>query len=173
MSLAWIGLGANLGRPRQTLEQAVVALDALPETRLAATSAAYWTRPWGEPDQPDFLNAVAGLETALAPLELLGELLAIEAGLGRRRDRARWGPRELDLDLLLFDDRVLDSRELTLPHPRLHERAFVLVPLAELAPEWRVPELGRVAELLAALPDDELDGIRPAGFTISRAGRPT
>ena len=171
MSLAWVGLGANLGRPRQTLRQALLALQALPHTRLIAVSPAYWTPPWGEPDQPEFLNAVAGLNTQLEPLELLRALLAIETGLGRKRDGARWGPRELDLDLLLVDDQVIEAPELTLPHPRLHQRAFVLLPLADLAPDLEVPGHGPVAELLEALPDDELDGIRPAG-RLRSAPRP-
>lgn len=162
MSLAWIGLGANLGRPQQTLEQALIAMLALPGTRLVAVSPAYWTAPWGEPDQPDFLNAVACIETDQDPVVLLRALLAIESGLGRKRDGARWGPRELDLDLLLFDQAVMDERDLILPHPRLHERAFVLMPLADLAPELEIPGHGSVTELLEALPGDESDGIRPA-----------
>lgn len=171
MSLAWVGLGANLGRPKTTLEQALFALDVLPQTRLRAVSPAYWTVPWGEPEQPEYLNAVACLETGQAPLSLLHLLLAIETRLGRTREGARWGPRELDLDLLLFDAQLLDEPELTLPHPRLHERAFVLVPLADLAPELLIPGHGRVAELLEALPDEDLDGIRPAG-PLNSAPRP-
>ncbi len=162
MSLAWIGLGANLGRPEQTLQQALIALQALPQTRLAAVSPAYWTAPWGQLDQPEFLNAVACLQTELAPLDLLRALLAIESGLGRKRDGERWGPRELDLDLLLVDGQEIEEPELTLPHPRLHQRAFVLVPLADLAPELDIPGHGTVAELLECLPGEELDGIRPA-----------
>ena len=163
MSLAWIGLGANLGHPRQTLEQALLALKGLPESRIRAVSPAYWTAPWGLPDQPDFLNAVACLQTAQAPLALLHDLLAIESGLGRAREGLRWGPRTLDLDLLLFGNERIHERELILPHPRLHERAFVLVPLVDLAPQLAIPGLGRAAELLDALPAEALDGIRPAG----------
>ncbi len=163
MSVAWIGLGANLGRPQATLEQALLALQNLPRTRLVAVSPAYWTPPWGEPDQPEFLNAVACLETRKAPIELLQAMLGIESGLGRKRGGARWGPRELDLDLLLVDDQQIETAELTLPHPRLHERGFVLRPLADLAPELDIPGLGTVTELLEALPEEELDGIRPAG----------
>lgn len=159
MSLAWIGLGANLGRPQRTLEQALMALDALARTRVTAVSPAYWTEPWGVTDQPAFLNAVACLKTEQSPRELLRLMLAIESGLGRQRDGVRWGPRELDLDLLLFDLQVLDTPDLTLPHPRLHQRAFVLVPLADLAPDLPVPGRGRVSELLEALPEEELDGI--------------
>ncbi len=159
MSLAWIGLGANLGRPQRTLEQALMALDALARTRVTAVSPAYWTEPWGVTDQPAFLNAVACLKTEQSPRELLRLMLAIESGLGRQRDGVRWGPRELDLDLLLFDLQVLDTPDLTLPHPRLHQRAFVLVPLADLVPDLPVPGRGTVSELLEALPEEELDGI--------------
>ncbi len=159
MSLAWIGLGANLGRPQRTLEQALMALDALARTRVTAVSPAYWTEPWGVTDQPAFLNAVACLKTEQSPRELLRLMLAIESGLGRQRDGVRWGPRELDLDLLLFDLQVLDTPDLTLPHPRLHQRAFVLVPLADLVPDLPVPGRGTVSELLEALLEEELDGI--------------
>jgi len=159
VSLAWIGLGANLGRPQRTLEQALMALDALARTRVTAVSPAYWTEPWGVTDQPAFLNAVACLKTEQSPRELLRLMLAIESGLGRQRDGVRWGPRELDLDLLLFDLQVLDTPDLTLPHPRLHQRAFVLVPLADLVPDLPVPGRGTVSELLEALLEEELDGI--------------
>ena len=171
MSLAWVGLGANLGRPEQTLAQALIALQALPHTRLVAVSPGYWTEPWGVPDQPEFLNAVACLNTELEPVELLRALLAIEAGLGRKRNGERWGPRELDLDLLLVDDQEIEESELSLPHPRLHERAFVLVPLADLAPDLEIPGHGSVSELIEALPEEELDGIRP-GPRLNSAPRP-
>lgn len=171
MSLAWIGLGANLGRPEQTLEQALIALRALPRSRLVAVSPGYWTAPWGQPDQPEFLNAVACLQTELEAMELLRALLAIETGLGRTREAGRWGPRTLDLDLLLVDDQEIDEAELSLPHPRLHQRAFVLVPLADLAPDLQIPGLGSVSELLDALPEEELDGIRP-GSQFRSAPRP-
>ncbi|MFP4207013.1 MAG: 2-amino-4-hydroxy-6-hydroxymethyldihydropteridine diphosphokinase [Wenzhouxiangella sp.] len=163
MSRAWVGLGANLGRPKETLQQALAALDGLPATILKAVSPSYWTPAWGGLEQPEFLNAVACLETGQAPLELLRALLAIESGLGRIRSGPRWGPRAIDLDLLLFDQRELQTAELTLPHPRLHQRAFVLVPLADLAPEQIVPGKGKVSDLLEALDSEQFDGIRPAG----------
>lgn len=163
MNTAWIGLGANLGRPRVTLNSALLALDLLPDTRVKAVSAAYWTPPWGVAEQPEFLNAVACMHTRLPALDLLHALLDIEARLGRERDQQRWGPRVIDLDLLLVDNEVVDSAELTLPHPRLHERAFVLLPLADLAPDLVIPGKGSVRELLDALPDDDLDGMHPAG----------
>lgn len=171
MSLAWIGLGANLGRPKNTLNMALAALDALPATRLQAVSPAYWTAPWGLADQPEFLNAVACVQTDRGASELLRDLLSLESGLGRARSGPRWGPREIDLDLLLFDDDVLESYELILPHPRMHQRAFVLVPLADLAPDLDIPGRGCVAELLDALPAEELAGIRPAG-RLRSAPRP-
>ena len=163
MSLAWIGLGANLGRPQQTLSSALLALDSLDSTQLIAVSPAYWTPPWGVLEQPEFLNSVACIRTDMAPAALLHALLDIESRLGRERGQQRWGPRMIDLDLLMVDDQVLDSAELTLPHRRLHERAFVLMPLADLAPDLEVPGQGCVQDLLDALPDEALDGIRPAG----------
>jgi len=163
MNTAWIGLGANLGRPKVTLNSALLALDHLPDTQLRLVSEAYWTAPWGVPEQPEFLNAVACIRTSIPAHSLLHALLDIEARLGRERGQQRWGPRMIDLDLLLVDQQIVDSAELTLPHPRLHERAFVLVPLADLAPELEVPGHGCVRELLEGLPDDDLAGIRPAG----------
>lgn len=163
MSTAWIGLGANLGRPKETLSAALLALDFLPETKVTLVSAAYWTPPWGVLHQPEFLNAVARLHTAIPAQALLRGLLDIEARLGRERSGQHWGPRTIDLDLLLVDQQVVDSAELTLPHPRLHERAFVLIPLAELSPGLAIPGRGLVQDLLDALPDEALDGIRPAG----------
>ncbi len=163
MKQAWIGLGANLGRPKTTLNSALVALDRLPNIQVSAVSPAYWTPPWGVLEQPDFLNAVARLTTAMSAPDLLSRLLDIEAQLGRERGQQRWGPRMIDLDLLLIGDQVLDSPDLTLPHPRLHERAFVLLPLSDLAPDLEVPGRGCVEELLDALPDADMDGIRLAG----------
>lgn len=163
MSLAWIGLGANLGRPQSTLKTALQALELVPSSSVLKVSPAYWTPPWGVLDQPDFLNAVACLRTEQPPTDLLRFMLDIELHLGRTRNQSRWGPREMDLDLLMVDDRVEQSEHLTLPHPRLHERAFVLLPLADLAPALEVPGHGTVSELLEALPEEALDGIRAAG----------
>ncbi|HET7558627.1 MAG TPA: 2-amino-4-hydroxy-6-hydroxymethyldihydropteridine diphosphokinase [Limnochordia bacterium] len=131
---AFVSLGSNMGEPAAYLDAALLGLAELPKTRLAARSARYETAPVGKTDQPWFLNEVAELETSLAPHELLRGLFAIENRNGRVRT-IRWGPRTLDLDLLLYGDLRHDDAELTLPHPRLTERAFVLVPLAELAPE--------------------------------------
>jgi len=144
-----VALGANLGDARGTLARARRWLGALPGTQLEAASRVHRTVAIGPP-QPDYLNAVVRLSTALAPRELLTALNALEAAAGRVRT-LRWGPRTLDLDLLLYDDRVSDDPVLTLPHPRLHERTFVLAPLVELDPELRHPRLGRsFRELLAA-----------------------
>jgi 2-amino-4-hydroxy-6-hydroxymethyldihydropteridine diphosphokinase len=148
---AGIGLGANLGDREATLEAALARLCDGAETRLAARSALYQTEPWGDPDQPAFLNAAAVVETTLAPRALLARCLAVEAALGRRREGARrWGPRVVDLDILFYGDLTLETPELTLPHPRLLERAFALVPLAEAAPEQRVGGR-RLADLAAAI----------------------
>lgn len=149
---AWVGLGGNLGDVETTLMEALWAIDALPQTSIRAQSAIYRTPAWGRRDQPDFLNAVVELQTRMMPRVLLEHLLAIEVRFGRvRGGEERWGPRELDLDLLLFDELELDEPGLHLPHPRLHERAFVLVPLAEIAPSLQVVGRGRVDQLLAAV----------------------
>ena len=147
MSLAWIGLGSNLDEPREQLERAFEELDAIPDTRLLGRSSLYASSPMGPADQPDYLNAVASLETALEPLELLDALQAIEQAHQRCRER-HWGPRTLDLDLLLYDERILDSPRLRIPHPGLHLRDFVLAPLLEVAGDLRIPGRGRASELL-------------------------
>jgi 2-amino-4-hydroxy-6-hydroxymethyldihydropteridine diphosphokinase len=145
MTLVYVGLGANLGDREQTIH---LAADAIGGRRLSTIRE---TEPWGLVDQPPFLNAVAELETDLPPRALLDRLLAVEQKLGRVREGPRWGPRSIDLDLLVHGDRVIDEPGLTVPHPRLAERRFVLEPLAELAPELEIPGLGRVQTLLAGL----------------------
>lgn len=135
MSQAWIALGSNLGVSERWLSQALDQLHQLPHSQLLACSPWYRSEAIGGPaDQPDYLNAVCHLETSLPPLALLRALQRIEADAGRERT-VRWGPRTLDLDILLYDDQVSDDPELTLPHPRAHLRAFVLRPLADLAPD--------------------------------------
>ncbi len=145
MTLAYVGLGANLGDREATIRAAAALLGA---RRL---STIVETEPWGLEDQPRFLNAVAELETGLEPRELLERLLGLERQLGRERTGPRWGPRTIDLDLLVFGDRVVAEPGLTVPHPLLHERLFVLRPLAELAPALDVPGRGPVAALLAGV----------------------
>lgn len=157
---AWIGLGANLGDPAQAIRRAFDALASLEDTRLVATSRLYRTPAWGVTAQPDFVNAVAHLSTRLTPRALLERLLEIERNAGRdRRDAPRWGPRALDLDLLLHGDATSDAPDLTLPHPHLHERAFVLVPMAELAPALVVPGHGRVDALLGGMATADIQAL--------------
>ena len=153
---AYVGFGANLGDPAATLRAAAAELGRRAGT-VAAGSHIYRSLPIGVTDQPEFLNAVARLETALTADRLLEELLAVEAEFGRVRD-VRWGPRTLDLDLIWYEGVTMDGDRLTLPHPRAHERAFVLRPLADIDPD--LPLAGSTAgELLRALPDQ---GVRPA-----------
>lgn len=160
MTTAYLGLGSNLGERQQLLSAARSALAAEAGIALTGASALYETDPLGGPaGQPPFLNAVLRIETDLPPRQLLQRCMALEARFGRER-REHWGPRTLDLDLLDYGGLVLADPELVLPHPRLPERAFVLVPLAELAPGWRHPQLGQsAAELLAAL--TATGGVRP------------
>lgn len=145
---AYVALGSNLGDSRQHLLDAIEALAALPHTEVTARSRIYRTPPWGVTDQPDFLNAVVALETALEPHDLLDALLAIERAAGRQRNGERWGPRTLDLDLLHVADRTVNDERLTLPHPHIADRAFVLLPLYDVAPDLEIPGQGRVADLL-------------------------
>lgn len=145
---AYVALGSNLGDSRQHLLDAIEALAALPHTAVTARSRIYRTPPWGVTDQPDFLNAVVALETALPPHELLDALLTIERAAGRQRNSERWGPRTLDLDLLHVVDQAVNDERLTLPHPHIADRAFVLLPLHDVAPELAIPGQGRVADLL-------------------------
>ena len=146
---AFIGLGANLGDPQAQVRAAIASLGALPRTRLIAWSSLYRSAPVGVGPQPDFVNAVAKVETALPARELLEELLTAEARAGRERP-SPGAPRTLDLDLLLYGDRIIEEPGLVVPHPRMHERAFVLLPLAEIDPEAVVPAKGRIRTLLAA-----------------------
>ena len=150
MNTAYIALGANLGDPAATVRAAFAALAELPDSRLLRSSSLYRTAPVGLTEQPEFINAAAALVTSLAPEALLDALFEIEARFGRQRAE-RNGPRTLDLDLLLYADLELDLPRLTLPHPRLHLRAFVLQPLAEIAPDLRLPRRGSIAAWLPAV----------------------
>ena len=150
MTRAYVGLGSNLGDREATIRH---ALDLLGErVEVAAVSALRETEPWGYEDQPAFLNGAAVVETELTARELLDVLLAVERELGReRRGEPRYGPRTIDLDLLLYGDGIVAESGLVVPHPRLHERRFALEPLQELDPDLVVPGRGRVSDLLAAL----------------------
>ncbi|KRA35256.1 2-amino-4-hydroxy-6-hydroxymethyldihydropteridine pyrophosphokinase [Rhodanobacter sp. Root627] len=149
MTRAFIALGSNLGDPRQQVLDAMDALQRLPDSRVLQRSRLYRTPPWGVLDQPDFINAVVAIDTGLSPHVLLDALHAIEQQAGRVR-LERNGPRTLDLDLLYMDGVRINDAQLTVPHPRIAERAFVLLPLADVAPELQLPA-GTVAELLARI----------------------
>jgi 2-amino-4-hydroxy-6-hydroxymethyldihydropteridine diphosphokinase len=157
---AFVALGANIGEPVKHLRAAVEDLSRLPDTRVAARSSIYRSAPVGLLNQPDFINAVVAVDTGLPPLELLRALLAIEARHGRVRSVPN-APRTLDLDLLLHGDCRLDSTELTLPHPRMHQRAFVLLPLLEIAPDLLLPGLGAARDYLSAVTDQAITRSEP------------
>mgnify|MGYP006377843253 FL=1 len=166
MLRVYIGLGSNLAQPAEQLQAALSALADLPDSQLIAVSSLYASKPLGPADQPDYVNAVAALDTALEPLQLLDRLQQIELQQGRQREAERWGPRTLDLDILLFGDQLIDLPRLQVPHYHLQERPFVLYPLAEIAPELELPDGRSLAELLQncpaqglpRLPGSALDG---------------
>ena len=158
MSRAFIALGSNLQRPQQQVQQAFSELASLPKTSLIKHSSLYRTAPVGYDNQPDFINAAAEIETGLAPLELLHALLALERTHGRERPFPN-APRVLDLDLLLYDDMVMNTAELTLPHPRMHERGFVLLPLAEIAPDLIIPKYGNITQLAQTCIDQGVEKV--------------
>ena len=156
-SPAYVGIGSNLDEPRRRVEAAFDALALIPDTGLEARSPLYRSAPLGPPGQPDYVNAAAALSTALAPARLLAALQEIEAGQGRRRDGERWGARTLDLDLLLFGDVVIDTPALTLPHPGLTARNFVVYPLADVAPALVLPDGQRLVDLRDRLGGEGLE----------------
>jgi 2-amino-4-hydroxy-6-hydroxymethyldihydropteridine diphosphokinase len=149
--LAYVALGSNLGDREATIRAALAELDASPGVAVAAVSTLVETDPVGYLDQPRFVNAAVAVETELGPRELLDRLLAVERDLGRTREGPRFGPRTIDLDLLLYGDLAVDEPGLVVPHPRLLERLFVLEPLAELAPSRKIPGNGTVSEALAGI----------------------
>ncbi len=146
MAPAFIALGSNLNKPKQQVLLAIAAIIQLPHTSLIKNSSLYKTAPVGYDDQPDFINAVLEVETKLSPLALLRELLIIEEKQGRERSFPN-APRVLDCDLLLYDDIVMNTKELILPHPRMHERGFVMLPLAEIAPDLVLKKYGKASDL--------------------------
>ena len=164
MPRAWVGLGSNEGNRLGYIKKALAMLAAIPDTNVVATSPLYDTAPVGPEDQPRFLNLVVELETGLDPAALLGHLLSIEDRCGRIR-RERWGPRTLDLDLLVHGEHQIATDELTVPHPRMGERAFVLVPLADLAPDLAVPGTGKTVKAL-------LDGLGGERGDVKKVGGP-
>lgn len=153
----YVGLGSNLGNPEAQVRRALDALGRIPGARLARHSRLYRSAPVGVPDQPDYVNGVALLETRLPALALLDALQAIEVAQGRQRDGTRWGPRTLDLDLLLYGAHRITGPRLEIPHPEMHRRPFVLVPLAEIAPPGlHIPGLGELADLRVAYAHTDL-----------------
>jgi 2-amino-4-hydroxy-6-hydroxymethyldihydropteridine diphosphokinase len=150
---AYVGVGSNLDDPSAQVRRALAALAQIPDSRLVLSSPLYATPPFGDVPQPPFVNAVAALLTRLEPERLLGELRAAELALGRQPPRERWGPRVIDLDLLVVGRETRATPELTLPHPGITQRDFVLYPLADIAPDLEVPGAGRVAALRARVED--------------------
>jgi 2-amino-4-hydroxy-6-hydroxymethyldihydropteridine diphosphokinase len=150
---AFLGLGSNLGDREAYLKVSREAVNKLKKTTIIRSSSIYETEPWGIKKQRPFLNQIIEIETELTPLKLFAACQNIEIKL-KRRETEKWGPREIDIDLLLYGDSIIDNKKIQIPHPRLSERRFVLIPLSEIAPQLRVPGLGRsVEELLDACPD--------------------
>ena len=159
---AYVGLGANLGDREDTIRRAVALVDELAGVDVVSVSSLRETEPWGPVEQPRYLNGAVAVETDLPPRELLDALLEIERRLGRARDdEERWGPRTIDLDLLLYGGETMDTLDLTLPHPRMHERAFVLAPLVELDAGAMIAGRGQAAELLRACAGQAVERIEP------------
>lgn len=148
MEMVYIGLGSNLDNPLEQVRQAIESLSRTPQIEVVRVSSLYRSHPLGPPGQPDYINAVMAIETSLSAEALLDVLQAIELSQGRVRDGERWGPRTLDLDILLYGDVVMEQPRLKIPHPGLHERSFVLYPLLEIAPELLVPGHGALVKLL-------------------------
>jgi len=158
---AWIGLGGNHAESVPLMNLALSLLEDHDEISVLRRSRIYRSPPWGVKRQPDFSNAVAELETSLQADELLEVMLDIEIRLGRNRSGPRWGPRHIDLDLLTYQDLVMSSKQLALPHPRMHLRAFVLVPIIELDPGFLIPGIGEARCELEKLDRQEVDSVRP------------
>ena len=154
---AWLGMGSNLQQPAAQVSEALNRLANTSGIGILAISSFYHTPPWGDEQQGDFVNAVVQIETSLEPVALLRELQTIENLMGRIRSERRWGPRLIDIDLLLYADQQLHLDELEIPHPRMHERAFVLVPLAELDAKLEIPGRGSVSDYLQQI---DCNGIR-------------
>ncbi|KAB2328822.1 2-amino-4-hydroxy-6-hydroxymethyldihydropteridine diphosphokinase [Cytobacillus depressus] len=155
---AYIGLGSNMGERAATLKEAIANIEAVPNIQVVNTSSIYETEPVGYEDQDRFLNMVIEVRTSLNPFELLNTCLEIEKGLGRKRD-IRWGPRTIDLDILLYNQESIISEKLTVPHPRIQERAFVIIPLLDIKPDFKLPTMEvSLQDVLKRIPDRE--GVR-------------
>ena len=154
--IAFVGLGSNLGNSRQQILRAIQAFNQLAETRVLACSSLYRSAPVGYLEQPDFINAVAQIETGLSPRNLLDELLVLEAKSGRKREFLN-APRTLDLDVLLYDERCHHEHGLTIPHPQMHLRAFVLRPLLDIAPDCKIPGVGLAEAAMRQCADQQLE----------------
>jgi 2-amino-4-hydroxy-6-hydroxymethyldihydropteridine diphosphokinase len=152
MTQVFVGLGSNLEQPEKQIADALVSLNGIANVLVTKCSSLYRSKPVGPQGQPDYINAVAVLETTMAPLDLLDQLQAIEAQHGRIRGNVRWGPRTLDLDLLLYGDKKINNERLTVPHPEMQNRDFVLIPLSEIAPDLVIPVLGPLSELINMVP---------------------
>ncbi len=148
--MAYIGIGSNLDDPVRQVKEALEELDTIPDSVMISQSSLYVSKPMGPADQPDYVNAVAALDTLLSPEELLQTLQKIEQRLGRERGDEHWGPRVIDLDLLLYGKKKISTDTLTVPHPGLHERDFVIIPLAEIAGNMNIPGNGLLSTLIAA-----------------------
>ncbi|MEN8107441.1 MAG: 2-amino-4-hydroxy-6-hydroxymethyldihydropteridine diphosphokinase [Pseudomonadota bacterium] len=148
--MAYIGIGSNLDDPVRQVKEALEELDSIPDSVLVAQSGLYGSKPMGPADQPDYVNAVAAIDTLLSAEELLRALQKIEDRMGRERSDDKWGPRLIDLDLLLYGKRKIRTDELTLPHPGMHERDFVIIPLAEIAGNMNLPGHGMLSTLIAS-----------------------
>lgn len=156
MIRCYIGLGANLEAPLQQLQQAVAALRQLPQSELVVVSSFYGSKPMGPQDQPDYVNAVAALDTRLSAEALLDALQQIEQNQGRQRKADRWGARTLDLDILLYGDAQIDTARLTVPHYGLHQREFVVYPLLEIAAQLQIPGRGALQQIAQQVPRNGL-----------------
>ncbi len=159
MTIAFIGLGSNMANPKRQITSAIKSLGEIQSTRVMQASSIYKSKPVGPQDQDDYVNAVIKLDTGLDALELLDALQAIENAHGRVR-KERWGPRTLDLDILMYGDEVINNKRLTVPHPEISHRCFVLAPLAEIEPDCVIPEIGQVKKLLKSVEKDGLEIIQ-------------
>ena len=158
---AYVGIGSNQGDPATQVRDAAAALDRLPDTRLVIVSSSYASAPFGDVPQPDFVNAVAAILTRLPPPRLLASLKALERSAGRQPGGERWGPRPLDLDVLVYGAQRIATDDLTVPHPGIALRNFVLLPLGEIAPDLEIPGLGRVASLPVDIEQPRIERLEP------------